>query len=152
MKTRGFTLVELITVLVLVGILAVAALPRFFDQNVFESRGFFDETKAQLRYAQKAAIAQRRTVCVALAGTGVTLRIVAARNSADCSAASTLALALPNANPRGGVGLDAQSGGNPLANFQFTSLGGTTLAANAIITVAGATGQITVDRVTGYVD
>ena len=148
MKTRGFTLVELITVLVLIGILAVAALPRFFDQNVFESRGFFDETKAQLRYAQKAAIAKRRTVCVALAGNGVALTIAAAPNNAVCNTPLTL----PNANPRGGAGLVAQSGVNPLAGFQFTSLGGTTLADNAVIRVDGTTGQITVDRVTGYVD
>ena len=148
MKVRGFTLVELITVMVLIGILAVAALPRFFDQNAFESRGFFDETKAQLRYAQKAAIAQRRTVCVVLAGNGVALTIAAAPNNAVCNTPLTL----PNANPRGGAGLVALSGGNPLANFQFNSLGGTTLAANAIITVAGATGQITVDWATGYVD
>ena len=40
----GFTLIELITVLILVGILAVTALPRMFDRNTFESRGFFDET------------------------------------------------------------------------------------------------------------
>ena len=146
MNARGFTLIELITVMVLIGILAVAALPRFFDPNTFEARGFFDETKALLRYAQKAAIAQRRTVCVTLAGTGVTLRIVAAPNSADCSTASTLVLALPNANPRGGTGLDSS-----VASFQFTSLGGTTLAANATITLLDV-GTITVDRATGYVD
>ena len=71
----GFTLIELITVLILVGILAVTALPRMFDRNTFESRGFFDETKSILRYAQKSAIAQRRDVCVTFAGTGAALRI-----------------------------------------------------------------------------
>ena len=148
MKSRGFTLVELITVMVLIGILAVAALPRFFDPNVFAARGFFDETKAQLRYAQKAAIAQRRTVCVALAGAGVALTIAGVANSAVCN----VALTLPNANPEGGGGLVALSGGAPLAGFQFTSLGGTTLAANATITVPNAIGTITVDSTTGYVD
>ena len=142
---HGFTLIELVTVMILVGILAVAALPRFVDQNVFEARGLFDETKATLRYAQKAAVAQRRTVCVAIGGSGVVLTIATAAGGA-CDTA----LALPNP-PRGGSGLAAQMSGAPLPGFAFTSLGGTTLAADAIFTVANASGTITVDRMTGHV-
>lgn len=48
----GFHPDQYVTVLILVGILAVTALPRMFDRNTFESRGFFDETKSILRYAQ----------------------------------------------------------------------------------------------------
>ena len=140
-KMSGFTLVELITVIVLVGILAVAALPRFFDQNVFESRGFFDESKSLLRYGQKVAVAQRRTVCVALGGTGVALTIASAANAGACDTP----LALPNV-PRGGSGLVSS-----VAAFQFLSLGGTNQPANVTVTVTGATGTITVDRVTGHV-
>lgn len=138
----GFTLVELITVLVLVGILAVAALPRFFDQNVFASRGFLDETMAQLRYAQKAAVAQRRDVCVALGGAGVALNIAAA---AGAGAACNTALALPNP-PRGGAGLTAS-----VAAFRFRADGSTDQAADITLNVAGATATITIDRLTGHV-
>lgn len=138
---RGFTLIELITVLVLVGILAVAAMPRFFDQNVFEARGFFDETKSLLRFAQKAAVAQRRTVCVAVGGGGIGLTIAAAASANACNTP----LSLPN-QPRGGTGLVAS-----VAAFQFRGLGGTDQAANVTLTVAGATGTITVDSVTGHV-
>ncbi len=140
-RTRGFTLVELIAVMVLVGILAVAALPRFFDQNVFEARGFLDETRALLRYGQKAAVAQRRTVCVALAGNGVALSIAGAAGVDACDTP----LALPN-NPRGGSGLLPS-----VANFQFQSTGATNQAANVTVTVAGASGTITVDSATGHV-
>ncbi|MDP2758925.1 MAG: prepilin-type N-terminal cleavage/methylation domain-containing protein, partial [Sideroxyarcus sp.] len=64
---RGFTLVELITVMVIVGILAVAVLPRFFTVSDFEDRGSADQVKSLLRFAQKTAIAQHTPVTVTLA-------------------------------------------------------------------------------------
>ena len=63
-QQHGFTLVELITIIIIIGIVAVAAAPRFFDRNVFDSRGFHDQVISTVRYAQKTAIAQRRFVCV----------------------------------------------------------------------------------------
>ena len=57
----GFSLVELITVLVVVGILAAFAVPRFVDRTGFQSRGFYDQAQGIVRYAQKIAIAQRQS-------------------------------------------------------------------------------------------
>src|SRR5665647_2470350 len=53
---RGFTLIELIMVMVMLGVLAVFAAPRIFNSGDFYARGFHDETLGLLRYAQKAAI------------------------------------------------------------------------------------------------
>ncbi len=51
-------------VIVLVGILAAFAAPRWIGQVEFDARGFYDQTLGMIRYAQKLAIAQRRDVWV----------------------------------------------------------------------------------------
>jgi len=53
----GFTLVELVAVLVIIGIVAAVAAPRLFDNAVFTERGYADEIAASLRYARRIAIA-----------------------------------------------------------------------------------------------
>jgi MSHA pilin protein MshC len=69
---RAFTLVELVTVMILIGILAVVAMPRFADQNAFAAAGFADELTAALKHARKSAVAMRRNVCVRLADNALT--------------------------------------------------------------------------------
>lgn len=88
-RAGGFTLVELVVILIIIGVLAVAALPRFFDRTDFDARGFFDATTSALRYAQKTAVAQRRLVCVGFSPAGaapatVTLRVASTFGAAAC--------------------------------------------------------------------
>lgn len=54
--SKGFTLVELIVVLVLVGIVGVVVIPRFLAPNAFNEAAAQDGLIATIRAAQQAAI------------------------------------------------------------------------------------------------
>lgn len=138
---HGFTLIELIMVIVILGVLAVYAAPRMFNTGDFNARGFHDETLSLLRFAQKTAIAQRRTVCVALNAGGVTLTVADDPGDGVCNPTP---LALPN-TPRGGSGLVGS-----VPAFQYTPEGRTNPAATVTVTIPNST-NITVEAVTGYV-
>ena len=90
-RTAGFTIVELVTVILIVGVIATVAGPRFFEINIFRQQGFYDETIAAIRYAQKYAVATGCAVQVAVAGNGYTLTQVpsAAFNPNDYTACNT---------------------------------------------------------------
>jgi len=143
---RGFTLIELIMVMVMVGILAVFVAPRLFDANVFKSRGFADQVQATLRYAQKEAIAQHRNVCVAMTASAISLKIASLDGAAS---ACDTNLVLPGQSTNIISAPSASITLSPATSFNFDALGSTT--AQQIFTVSGATNNIVVEAQTGYV-
>lgn len=151
-KCQGFTIVELIITITIIGILAGIAIPRFVSRDAFDSVGFTDQVVSITRYAQKVAIAKRRTVCVTLAANTITLNYT---NAALCDTP----LALPSdqantLNAPNAVTLDS-----PIASFYFDPLGrpfnatdNAALTAPLSITVNGTPPRtITVEHETGYV-
>lgn len=149
---RGFTLIELIMVLVLMGVLAAFAVPRIMNADSFLARGFHDETLAYLRYAHKTAISQRRTVCVAFGANSLTLTIA----NAPAVACNT-ALSGPG-NTAQLIASGAVVYGNAPApiSFNFNGLGQPVNAAGAAMAtqtfqVATVARNIIVESVTGYV-
>lgn len=73
-------------VLVLVGILGAIGASRFFDNTAFENRAYADQVKTILRYAQKLAITQNRSIFVITDGNRFAVCSVA-----GCGAGSIIA-------------------------------------------------------------
>lgn len=63
---QGFTLVELITVIVILGILTTVGASKFFKQSSFEDTQYHQEVLSAFRFAQKIAIASQCNVDVKL--------------------------------------------------------------------------------------
>lgn len=148
-RQRGFTLAELVIVLVLVGVLAVVAMPRLLHQSGFAARGAHDFVASGLRYAQKSAIAMRRNVCVAVGPTSLAMTYASAAGSAQpCAAGNTIA------NPATGLPFasSAYEEGATVAtpaNVVFDALGRPSAAVS--ITVDLYATPITIEAETGLV-
>jgi MSHA pilin protein MshC len=142
----GFTLIELVTVLVIVGIVSAFAAPRLFDNAIFSQRGYADEIAASLRYARRIAVASACNVRFTVNAAGYS----AAQPSAWCVPAGAFGVAvqspdralLANATPSGvavGVAVvEFRPAGdllNPVAPFNVGPF---------TVTVNAATGAVTV--------
>jgi MSHA pilin protein MshC len=123
---QGFTLVELIMVIIILGIISVVAMPRFADNDAFRNRAAADQTKAVLRYAQKTAIASHSPVTVNLLK----------GNPQNCSTtvvAGVINCVLPNeVTLSGAVPLGFDFMGRPVPNVTASVVvGGTTIIIEA---------------------
>lgn len=72
-KQRGFTIVELIMVIAILGIISAVALPRLFDRRTFDERFYFEEVLSVVRYAQKLAVASGCHIQVLVRNSGAEL-------------------------------------------------------------------------------
>lgn len=129
---RGFTLVELILVLLVVGVLGVVAIPRMIDLDAWRLRAYGDELLVQTQAMQRLALVQRRPVIATIDGGGVDFAYAGGATLLDlpCPAALTPCIAEPG--PRtitfnsGNTGRAVSSTGSALP--LTLSHGGTTLA------------------------
>jgi MSHA pilin protein MshC len=147
-KQTGLTLVELVTTMLIVGIIGLVAIPRLTSNSDFDNRRFYDEVRAALKYAQKRAIASRRNVCVAFTANSVTLTTATAAGAgAACNPG------LPG--PDGVVPYTITAKSNTSfaatpAAFNFDAQGSPS-SGTQVLQVKDLPLTITVNQVTGYV-
>lgn len=72
-QATGFTLIELITVIVILGVLAVVAGPRFASRDDYDARVFYDDVAQALRFAQARAVGSGCMTRVSFSSAGFTL-------------------------------------------------------------------------------
>jgi MSHA pilin protein MshC len=139
--SRGFTLLELVTVILILGILAAVAAANF-NQKSIDQTWFREQVKSALRYAQKTAIAQRRLVYVSV-NPSAPYQLSLCYDAGCASPVSSLASGAPFVlTPPSGIILTASA-----SPFSFNGLG----QPSAAVTLAVDGGPVTVTAETGYV-
>ena len=137
-NSRGFTLIELIVVILLVGILSAMVLPKInFDS--FKKTGGFQQGISMVRFGQKQAISSGCTVDVMLDLTMCTLTFNGCTGAPIPSPGTGNNNFCANSNP----------GVSPAVNFSFDNIGAPTTGVQTINFGGGKV--VTVEANTGFV-
>jgi MSHA pilin protein MshC len=75
MRAQGFTMVELIAVMLVIGVLAAVGIPRLVDGYGNAPQVYRDQVISALRIAKRNATTRRRVVCVTASDTAMVLRV-----------------------------------------------------------------------------
>ncbi|MDM4767789.1 type II secretion system protein [Pelomonas sp. SE-A7] len=150
---RGFTMAELVMVIVIMGVLAVVALPRIQASMGFDDEAWRQDVATALRHAHHTAVAARRLVCANVATGSVTLSIAGANPASSCSAS------IPGYNGNAAFASSSKAPATTSATLYFqpsgrvTSDGAGSTAADFTITISSQPSTtVSVTGETGHVE
>ena len=147
---RGYSIIELVVTIAVAAILAVVAIP-MFSQSSLDTGWFGEQAKAAVRYAQRQAVAQRRSVYVNVTASTITLCYNAPPYSVATPCSPVPDLATGTAYSVGvpaGVTVTAASFsfnglGQPVNSLgQIVSAGTVSFTAGSAVTIMGETGLV----------
>jgi MSHA pilin protein MshC len=148
--SRGFTLIELVMVIVIAGILATVAGPRFFTPSVFTQRAYADDVAGALRLAQKAAVASDCPARVSLsAGSYVVQQQAASGNTCNTSDTTWSTPVVGTDGVAAAGTAPAGTTASPTGAYVFNGSGALSSSPGSTLTVGVNT--ITIDALTGYI-
>lgn len=135
-RRGGYTIVELVLVIVILAVLGALAGPRFFDNAAIDERAYADELASSLRYAQKVAVASgcRVRADIGAASYSLTQQSPQAGHCDPADSSFPLAVRLSTGEPMTG---SAPSGVSvaPALTLVYDALGRTNLSTNQTLIV-----------------
>ena len=144
--SKGYTIVEVLLVVVILAIIGTLAGPRFFDNTSFDERAYYDELVSALRYAQKIAVASGCPVRVTIASTSYALaqQSPLAGHCDPGDATFPVAVRLSTGEAVSGTA-PANVSAAPAITIVYNALGQTNLAASQSIAVGSRLLQVQAD-------
>lgn len=149
-RSLGFTLVELVVVMTVIGILSATLGPKLFTQSVFSDRGYADDLAGALRLTQKAAVTSGCPARLTLSAAGYVASQQAAAGNACNTGDTTWPTAVVSID---GTTLQASAPSTttatPLGIFQFDDQGRVSSSPGLTLSVGART--IVIDPGSGLV-
>ena len=145
----GFTLVELVVIIVLLGILSYYAAPRFIGVLDFERSGFYNEVVSATRYAHKLAVGRGCQVGIEFQEDGYQLK----EPPGGCSGSPSVPL--PDSHPvssRSSDNIQISSTEGIPHSVTFNALGKCTKGCSGNLTVSVGGRNMTIYEESGYVE
>lgn len=151
MNSRGFTLIELAVILVIISVLAVTAFARLGSRDAFDARGVRDELASAFRLAQRYALTSGCETQVTVNAGGYSVLM---ENTPCGSGSPTYGTTI--SSPSGAGTLSGSFSGvtiSPTGNHVYDAYGDLSAGGASItVTAGGNSAGFTVHSSSGFVD